>query len=291
MEIDIKQNVRQILDDYDPAEPQATADRLRQLWLRFEPKSMGGIKAEQRRQQETAGIPVPALKTIGKEIARSARVRVDDILPLARLLWEAYGREGRVVAVYPLGAMELVEPERLLPLLMALCRDCITWEDADQLAMNAVEPIVRKHPERWLDAMEPWLTDENKWVRRTGVMVTGRLPMKHPAYTVRCLGLAGRLLSDEEVDVKRAVSFAIRLCARGDMSAVVDFLTEHVPPSDPAATWTLCDVIRSMTPKFLPVFTPLLPRYEEWVARERLSKSDHRSIESALKKLRAHSDG
>ena len=120
MGTDLRENVRQILDGYDPAEPRETASKLRELWLRFEPKSMGGIKAEQRRQQETVGIPVPALKTIGKEIAKYARKNVDDWLPLARLLWDEYGREGRVVSVYPLGAMELTAPDQMLPLLKLL---------------------------------------------------------------------------------------------------------------------------------------------------------------------------
>ena len=28
------------------------------------------------------------------------------------------------------------------------------------------EPIVRKAPEQWLGAVEPWLADESKWLRR-----------------------------------------------------------------------------------------------------------------------------
>ncbi|MFC2029937.1 DNA alkylation repair protein [Chloroflexota bacterium] len=248
--------------------------------------SMAGIKAQQRAQQETVGIPVPVLKSIGKEVAKVARKRVDDLLPLARLLWDEYGREGRVVAVIPLGAMELVDPEYMIPLLMDLCRSCVTWEDADQFAMSALEPIVRKDPENWLPATEPWLEDENKWVRRAGVIVVGRLPMKHPSYATRCLELTDRLLWDEEVDVKKAVSFAIRLTARGQIEPVRDFLAGHVPPDDPAATWVLCDTIRSMTKTFLPDFASLLPLYEQWAADPALSARDRRSVESAVKTLR-----
>lgn len=43
---------------------------LQVLWLSFEPKSVAGIKAEQRAQQETVGIPVPDLKAIGKALAK-----------------------------------------------------------------------------------------------------------------------------------------------------------------------------------------------------------------------------
>jgi 3-methyladenine DNA glycosylase AlkD len=265
--------VNAILAAYDPAAPRATADALRGLWLQFEPKSVG-IKAEQREQQETVGIPVPVLKSIGKEIGKAAGKHVDDFIPLARLLWDSYGREGRVAAVTLLGPMELADPETIVPLVRELCRTCVTWEDADQMAMSALEPIVRKKPEQWLPAMEPWLADENKWVRRVGVIVVGRLPIKHPAYATRCLELTERLLLDEEVDVKKAVSFAIRLVARGEVGPVRDFLARHVPPENPAATWVLCDAIRSMTKKFLPEFAPLLPLYEQWAADPALSARD-----------------
>ncbi len=226
------------------------------------------------------------LRSIGRAVGKVARQRVDDFIPLARLLWDAYGREGRVVAVYTLGKMELAEPERVLPLLMELCRSCVTWEDADQMAMRAVEPIVRRDPEGWLPAMEAWLDDGNKWVQRTGVTVVGRLPMKHAAHTEHCLALTERLLHAEDRDVRKAVSFAIRLAARGEVAPVREFLARHVPPEDPAATWVLCDAVRKMSKKLMPAFVPLLPRYEAWAADPALSGRHRRSVESAVRALR-----
>jgi 3-methyladenine DNA glycosylase AlkD len=285
MASEITDQVRSMIASFDPSRPQAIADRLREYWLTFEPRSTGFVKAEQMAQQETVGTPVAVLKSMGKEIGKTARKRVDDFIPLAQLLWDEYGREGRIVAVHILGLMELAEPERIEPLVMELCRTCISWEDADQLSMNALEPIVRKQPGQWLRAMEPWLADDNKWVRRAGITVVGRLPMKHPEYTVRCLELAERLLWDDELDVKRAVSFAIRLAARGEVEPVCDFLARHVPPQKPVATWVLCDAIRSMAKKLLPEFASLLPLYEQWIADPTLNTKDRRSIESAIRLL------
>lgn len=249
------------------------------------PKSIHVIKAEQRQAQETVGIPVPVLRDFGKEIAKAAKKRVDDYNPLTRLLWEEYGREGRVVTVYPLGAMELAQPEVIMPILLELCRTCITWEDSDQLSMRALEPIVRKDPETWLPVLDPWLVDENKWVRRAGITAVGRLAMKFPDYTARCLDLAEGLLLDDELDVKRAVSFAIRLSARGDITEVRDFLEKQVPPQNPVATWVLCDIIRSMTKSFLPELNSLIPKYAAWAEDPDLTAKDRRSVESALKTL------
>lgn len=280
------EQLEEILVKYDPDRPRITADELRSLWLRYDPKSIAVIKAALREQQETVGIPVPVLKSIGLEISKLARHHVDDFLPLVQLLWEEYGREGRVVATIPMGAMELTQPQKVIPLLREMCRTCLTWEDADRLGMDALEPIVRKKPAEWLSALEPWLDDENKWVRRAAVIVIGRLPMKHPQYARQCMASVERLLYDAEVDVIKAVSFAIRLIARGEIGPVHEFLAHHVPPEKPAATWLLCDVIRSMAKNLLPEFVDLLPLYEEWNASETLSAQERRSIQSAVKTLK-----
>ncbi len=212
-------------------------------------------------------------------------MQVDDYIPLARLLWEHYGREGRVVTVYPLGAMELVQPQVIVPILLELCRTCITWEDADQLSMRALEPIIRKDPVGWLPVLESWLVDGNKWVRRAGVTAVGRLTMVHPDCTARCLEMVLDIIFDDEMDVKRAVSFAIRLSVRGEVKETVKFLNQQVPPVNPAATWVLCDAVRSMTKKFLPELKSLQSNYSEWVADPGLTPKDRRSVESALKTL------
>jgi hypothetical protein len=78
--------VSSILEEYDPVDPDTTASALRTYWLTFEPKSIAGIKAEQREMQETAGIPVPVLQTMGREIAKAAKIRVDAFIPLTKVL-------------------------------------------------------------------------------------------------------------------------------------------------------------------------------------------------------------
>jgi hypothetical protein len=89
------------------------------------------------------------------------------------------------------------------------------------------------------------------------------------------------------LDVKRAVSFAFRIAARGEVAPVIDSLTRHVPPQNPAATWVLCDVIRSMAKALLPEFASLLPCYEQWLNDPALSAKDRRSVESAVSVLQA----
>jgi 3-methyladenine DNA glycosylase AlkD len=275
---------RQIIGDYSPADPDPTAAALRDIWLQATPTGIDLVKAEQFLGLKTAGTPVPVLKAMGKGIGKIARKRVADFIPLARHLWDEYGREGRIVAVTFLGPMELVAPEVVIPVIYQLAQTCIAWEDCDQLAMTALEPIVRKDPEGYLDRLAAWVTDENKWVRRAAITAIGRLPMKRADYTVRCLELVEPALEDSDLDVKRALSFAIRASARGQIAPVCDFVLAHRRAADPDSIWVLCDVIRGMTKVFLPQFADLLSVYEAWL--ETADARTKRSVESAIKTLR-----
>lgn len=286
MVVDLKEETRRILETYDPQRADETALALEALWSQV-PITEGGaalVKAEIREQYQALGVPVPALGEIGQEIGKVARKRVDDFLPLARLLWDQYGREGRLVASTFLGPMELAAPEPVVPVIEELARTCITWEECDQLAMRALEPIVRKDLEGYLATMIPWVGDPNKWVRRAGITVIARLPMKHPEYTETCLRMVEPVLDDEDVDVRRAVSFAIRLSARGDPHVAAVFIERQAHRTDPASIWLLCDAIRSMTRKLLPHFRALLPIYENWLSS--VDAKSQRSVASAVKILR-----
>ncbi len=282
---DLREEMQRTLKTYDPQRVDETALALEALWSKV-PITEGGaalVKAEIRDEVQALGVPVPALGEIGQEIGKVARKRVHDFLPLARLLWDQYGREGRLVASTFLGPMQLAAPERVVPVIEELARTCTTWEDCDQLAMRALEPVVRKYPEGYLATMIPWVADPNKWVRRAGITVIARLPMKYPELTETCLSMVGPVLDDEDVDVRRAVSFAIRMGARGEPQTVADFFRGQAHRTDPASIWVLCDAIRSMTKKLLPHFKDLLPIYENWLSS--VDSKSQRSVASAIKIL------
>ncbi len=282
---------RGLLVSYDPADPGPTAVALRDIWLRGAPAQAiplsPGPKAFVRDwgiadpEFAAAGTPVPLLTAMGKEIGTLARKRIPDYLPLMRLLWADFGREGRLVAVVALGPMELAAPEVVIPVLREMAGSCEFWEDCDQLAMKALEPVLRRSPEKWLDPLGTWVLDRNKWVRRAGLTAIGRLPMKKAVYTERCVALVAPALGDPDLDVKRALSFALRVCARGDTEPVRRFILAHQDAVDVHSLWVLCDVMRSMTRTLLPAFADLLPVYRAWL--DLAAPQARRSVEAAIR--------
>jgi 3-methyladenine DNA glycosylase AlkD len=285
--VDLKEETRRILEGYDPQRIDETARKLEALWSRVPIKEGGAtlVKAEIRKEYRALGVPVPALGEIGQGMGKVARKRVEDFLPLARLLWDQYGREGRLVASTLLAPMELAAPDTVMPLIEELARTCTTWEDCDQLAMRALEPIVRKQPEEYLAAMSRWVGDDNKWVRRAGITVIARVPMKHAEYTERCLQMVEPALGDDDLDVRRAVSFAIRMGARGEPEAVVSFVRSQAHRTDPASVWVICDAMRNMTKTSLPHFKSLLPTYEDLLTS--VDAKSQRSVASAIRVLKS----
>lgn len=281
----LKAEVEKIISQYDPKNVKESCEALRSIWSTQETKSMHVIKADLRDKQETLGTSVPVLKEIAKVLVKPAQKDVQAYLPFVELLWTDFGREGRVIAAILFGKLELEAPEVILPKLYDYCKTCLTWEDADRMAMDAVEPIIRKDPANWFDAIRDWAGDENKWVRRTAATVYGRLAMKHPEYTTPVVAILGEMIYDTETDVKKAVSFGFRLAARGDTKPLVEFLQSNIPPEKPEAVWVLCDTIRSMGKKILPDFKPLRPLYESWLDTPGLETKDKKSIQSAIKTL------
>lgn len=268
---------------FDPGEPSAIAQSLRAIWLQAVRPSAPAMDRNWGINDpdfEAVGAPVPVLVAIGQEVGRLARRRVQEFLPLARLLWDKYGREGRIVAAVALGPMELADPQRVLPVLYHLARSCVFWEDCDQLAIKAVDPVLRRDPEAWLDYLGSWVTDDNKWVRRVALTAIGRLPMKRAAYAARCVELLAPALGDPDLDVKRALSFGLRLTARGQVTPLKAFIKAQQHVFDVDSLWVLCDVIRSMTPELLPQFADLLPVYRTWL--ETADPKARRSVEGAI---------
>jgi len=274
------------LQAYEPGVYDAVANALQDTWVRAAPPPdeqaarKWGIEAI---DYPAVGTPVPVLRGIGQEIGKRARVDVEGYLPLVRLLWDRYGREGRVVAAVALGPMELAQPQKVVPVIHELAQSCVFWEDCDQLAMKALEPVLRRDPETWLEPLGGWVLEENKWVRRAALTAIGRLPMERGEYTARCVQLLEPALGDPDRDVKRALSFALRVSARGEVEPVKQFIRDHRDATDADSLWVLCDVARSMTASLLPEFLDLLPIYQSW--QETAEPRAQRSVEGAIRVL------
>jgi 3-methyladenine DNA glycosylase AlkD len=282
---DIVDKLNHLLSDYTPDTVTHIAGDIEKLWLQSDDlRTTRLIKEEQKKKLKASGVSLDVLKSIGKTIGRHAKGKEAGHLPLASRLWNNHNREGRIVAACLLGEIVLALPEPVFTLSRTLAASTISWEDADNMIMS-VEPAVRKNPDVYFPMLDEWFKDSCKWIRRIAITIAGRLPMKKPGYTDLCLKKILVTIEDEDIDVRRATSFAIRLCARGNFKKVVEFVKRNTGGTAYGKIWVFSDVIRSMTKKFLPEFKEVLPLYEKWKAHLSDSKSI-KSLDAAIKLLK-----
>ncbi|MDH5399873.1 MAG: DNA alkylation repair protein [Cyclobacteriaceae bacterium] len=277
-----KDQTLQILALHDKVDKQASA--LQSLWEGGERKSTEYVKKEDRDKIKNLGVAVDILKTMGQVAGKKGKSDTVKYIRLAELLWEGYGREGRVVASHILGQLNDMAPEMVLSVCRSLVATSVSWEECDNLTYG-VEPIIRKYPAENLEKLNDWLTDDSKWVKRVALNVLARLPMKQADYTTRCMEMASLCFEYDDHDVRRTCSFVLRMAARGNIAEVPQFLERNIGGQNKTKVWIFSDTIKSMTKSFLPEFKPLLPLYEKW--KESLTdKMAIKSIDSAIKLLK-----
>lgn len=90
-------------------------------------------------------------------------------------------------------------------------------------------------------------------------------------------------VGDPDMDVKRALSFALRQNARGEVEPVKALIRAHAPDTDAHVLWVMCDVVRSLWVAILPEFVDLLPVYRGWL--ETAEPRVRRSVQGAIRLL------
>jgi hypothetical protein len=90
-------------------------------------------------------------------------------------------------------------------------------------------------------------------------------------------------LGDPDIDVRRALSFGLRVTARAQVGPLKAFIRSQQARADADSLWVLCDVIRSMTRALLPQFVDLLPIYRAWLRTA--DPAARRSVKGAVRVL------
>jgi hypothetical protein len=117
---------RRIIQNYSVTECSHTADALEALWLTGDTtQSYQLVRKEQREKLDFKGIKLDILKLIGREAGKKAE-NADDFIPLAELLWNEYGREGRIISVMILGQIVVLSPEKVVQLCRKLVKTSVS---------------------------------------------------------------------------------------------------------------------------------------------------------------------
>ena len=170
----------------------------------------------------TFGTPLPVLRVIAAEIARQGTKEPHSVLPLLKTLWDNGSFEERQIVGKVMERMAKKYPAECLALVPGFLPTLDNWANCDNLACFGMKAIALQMADEVLSLCEQWMQDENKWIRRFGVVVLRAFQKTDlPERALEILGLA---MTERDSDVKKGVAWMLWDLSKRHAAHVFEFL-------------------------------------------------------------------
>jgi len=198
------------------------------------------------------GVRNPLMSAIARQVrAELRRSTSSTALYLAERLVSEPEREIVLFSHVPLARALPDDPERTWQIMRRLARAANNWIAVDELAELYAKGVLLEQF-RWAE-LEQLVYSGDKWERRLVGATIARLPFELPkdlrpqlAGTISLM-LIKSLIGDAEMDVQKALSWALRSWNEVDQRAVEDFLIEETKDAkrtnDGHRAWVLRDAL------------------------------------------------
>jgi 3-methyladenine DNA glycosylase AlkD len=211
------------------------------------------------------GVRAPLIAALARGFAPALRrSRPAEALWVAEQLSRADEHEVRQLAIPFLRRSLTGDPERTWQLIRRLGRRAADWIAVDTLASLVAEGILRE-PYRWAE-IEQLVYSESPWERRLAgsTLATMRSTARDlaargiiaerlgPGDVARGLAVLGSLMGDDDPNVRKALSWALRELAPVDRPQVTAFATAQadlaVSQHDGNRAWVLREALAKLDP-------------------------------------------
>jgi 3-methyladenine DNA glycosylase AlkD len=201
---------------------------------------------------EVFGVRNPLMAAIARQVRPALReLSGSYAVDLAERLSTENEREVVLFSHEPLARALTSDPERCWQLMRRLARRAKDWISIDELAELYAKGILLERF-RWAE-LEQLVYSANKWERRLVGSTIARLPFELPRNmrsqleTTPGLTLIKSLLGDADVDVQKALSWALRSWNEVDQRGVASLLRDEATvarkANDGHRAWVLRDAL------------------------------------------------
>ena len=199
-------------------------------------KELRAVGTRERAEQEKRylksdlshfGASVPEVRAVAKTWLRAHDdLAHDELVGLARALFDTPWYELRSVAVMLLEARIALFTKKDVPLLEALIRRAKTWALVDELAPSVMGPLVEREPSL-VRVLRRWAQDPDFWVRRAALLSL-LLPLRRNEGDFQLFAeLAVPMLGEKEFFVRKAIGWILRDVSRKRPALVKAFVRAH----------------------------------------------------------------
>jgi len=170
----------------------------------------------------TFGAPLPILRIIAAEIARQGKKEPQSVPPMLKTLWDNGSFEERQIVGKVMEGMANRCPDECLALVPGFLPTLDNWANCDNLACFGMEAIALQRTDEVLSLCEQWGRDENKWLRRFGVVVLRAF--EKADVPERVFDVFALVMRERDSDVKKAVAWILRDLSKRHTARVFEFL-------------------------------------------------------------------
>jgi len=207
------------------------------------------------------------LKDLGIHIAKHARKQPENFLLFCKKVWIGAIKDGRTPVGLILANLETLNPDRIIPEIIEMCRNTAGREDVDIL-VTGFEPVFLREPNKYFTVLEHYITDDNIWVKRLIIVTSGHVMYRYKTYeiTSRCLELLRPEISNECIHIRKATSWIIGSYGiRADQKAVASFMQSFAGSDNSVVVGNFSEAFRrSKIILQKDVSKILIPVFEQW---------------------------
>ncbi|MHA1834936.1 MAG: DNA alkylation repair protein [Candidatus Baldrarchaeia archaeon] len=212
---------------------------------------------EKEKTKKLGIVKTPTLNSIGKELGK---LLVKDEWKFERLLdcWKLSlknarrdkygvltGREIKYVVINALGEVSKKEYQNARNFVLNILNDLQDWEMVDTLALRVIVNLAKQNQEEMFYLLKKWTKSNNKWVRRLSAASIPSFIRAKPIEAKICLKIIENLMEDEDLDVKKAVAWALREISKKDPKAVYEFLLNYTNTQNKDTKWIIKEGIKN----------------------------------------------
>jgi 3-methyladenine DNA glycosylase AlkD len=196
------------------------------------------------------GVRLPLLEAAHRQLHRAAKpASTSHLLDVTDRLLREEAADLRWFGMWNLEQLLAADPERAWQLMRRAAGEAAEWISVDTLAHPYGAGILRE-PRRWLE-LQLLVDSPSRWERRLVGSTIATLPhvklagARDGAVVTGGLALLEQLIGDNEPDVQKAISWALRNLAALDSGAVVVFLERETATArdtdDGSRAWVIRD--------------------------------------------------
>lgn len=188
------------------------------------PEKASGMQAYMKTEMPFYGVQKAGRTRIVRQLVKDCVPDDrDEYEQMVLAFWALPHREEKYIALAVARHFsQFVVPEAL-PLYRQLIVEGAWWDFVDEVATKPVRSLVLNHPSQTWPVVDPWIGDEDMWLRRTVIIC--QVGLKDDTDPDRLFRFCAARMDEKEFFIRKAIGWALREYSKTDPQAVADFAT------------------------------------------------------------------